>query len=98
MRKVKISRLREIAKIRPAGYMEECLAAGRIEGDRIVFDDDEKYADLLVKYRGAGDVFAKFVGKPIAHAIDAVLGTDISHCGGCAERQEALNKAIPFKG
>jgi hypothetical protein len=46
--------------------------------------------------RGLGDLVAK-VAQPIAGAIDAVFGTSIKGCGGCAERQETLNKAIPFR-
>lgn len=45
--------------------------------------------------RGAGDAVAA-VAKPAAKVIDAVAGTNLSNCAGCADRQEALNNAIPF--
>lgn len=46
--------------------------------------------------KGAGDVVAA-VAKPVAKVIDTVAGTNLAQCGGCKQRQEALNKAIPFK-
>jgi len=47
------------------------------------------------KYRGLGDLVAA-VAQPIARAVDRVAGTDIKHCPGCAKRQGALNRAVPF--
>ena len=47
------------------------------------------------KYAGLGDVVAA-IAQPIARTIDAVAGTNVAGCGGCAQRQEALNKAVPF--
>lgn len=46
--------------------------------------------------QGAGDVVHR-VAQPIARALDRVLGTNIEHCGGCAQRREKLNQALPFK-
>lgn len=46
--------------------------------------------------KGLGDVVA-LAAQPIARAIDKVLGTDIEHCGGCAERRENLNRQFPIK-
>lgn len=96
MRKILITELHKIAKIRPPGYMEDCMAHGRIEGDYLVIEDPEYY-ELLKKYRGLGDAVAT-VAKPIARLIDDALGTDLQNCGGCAERQDFLNKAVPFDG
>jgi hypothetical protein len=48
------------------------------------------------KYRGLGDVVA-VVAQPVAKALDAALGTDIQHCGGCQGRREWLNQAVPFQ-
>jgi hypothetical protein len=45
--------------------------------------------------KGLGDVVAMFA-QPIAGAIDAVAGTKIKKCGGCAKRREALNQMFPF--
>lgn len=47
------------------------------------------------KIRGLGDAVA-VVAQPVAAAIDAVAGTSIKTCGGCAKRRAALNKAVPF--
>lgn len=38
-----------------------------------------------------GDAVATFA-QPIARGIDAVLGTDLQHCAGCAGRQQRLNQ------
>lgn len=48
--------------------------------------------------RGLGDLVA-VVAQPIAKAIDHVTGgrTNVASCGGCKSRQEALNKAVPFR-
>lgn len=46
---------------------------------------------------GLGDLVAK-VAQPAAELIDRVLKTDLSRCGGCAERRAALNKLIPDIG
>ncbi len=43
---------------------------------------------------GLGDAVAA-LANPIAKAIDAVVGTKIVGCGGCAQRQAALNKMLP---
>jgi hypothetical protein len=45
--------------------------------------------------RGAGDLVAA-VAQPVARAIDRAFGTHVADCGGCKQRQEALNKAFPF--
>ena len=44
---------------------------------------------------GLGDVVA-MIANPIALGIDAMLGTQISNCGGCRKRQDALNRAMPL--
>ncbi len=43
---------------------------------------------------GLGDAVAA-VAQPIARVIDAVAGTDLEHCGGCARRKAALNRLVP---
>lgn len=47
------------------------------------------------RMRGLGDLVAR-IAEPIAGAIDAVAGTQIKGCGGCARRREKLNSAVPF--
>lgn len=49
--------------------------------------------------RGAGDAVA-LVAKPIARAVDAIAGTDLTNCPPCVGpggRQERLNDAFPFE-
>lgn len=46
--------------------------------------------------KGLGDLI-EIVAQPIAHGIDAVLGTDVKNCGGCGKRKAALNEMVPFK-
>lgn len=41
--------------------------------------------------KGLGDLVEK-VAKPIAKAIDKVVGTDIEHCDGCDKRKDFLNR------
>jgi hypothetical protein len=48
----------------------------------------------LSRGMGLGDLVAK-VAQPIARAIDAVAGTDLANCTGCAQRKAALNKIVP---
>jgi hypothetical protein len=42
--------------------------------------------------RGLGDLVAKF-----ADPIGKIIGLDKATCG-CAKRQDALNRLLPFKG
>lgn len=39
---------------------------------------------------GLGDRVAS-IAQPIAKGIDAILGTNIANCGGCAKRKNLLN-------
>ncbi len=43
---------------------------------------------------GLGDLVAKFA-QPIAAAADALLGTNLKNCGGCARRRAWLNRKFP---
>lgn len=51
---------------------------------------EEEFAAMERRSMGLGDLVAA-VAKPIARAIDAVAGTDLEHCQGCAKRQAWLN-------
>jgi hypothetical protein len=94
MKTVSLSKLRDISKIRPAGYLEDCLSRGKEDGYFLILSDAD-YAELCQKYRGAGDIVTA-VAQPIAKAIDAIAGTNIQNCGGCKQRQDELNKAFPL--
>ena len=47
------------------------------------------------RLRGMGDLLA-MVAQPIAGAVDAVLGTNIKECSGCARRRKLLNTVMPL--
>ena len=49
----------------------------------------------FLRIHGAGDV-AHAIAWPIAKAIDATLKTNVQGCGGCKQRREQWNRAIPF--
>ena len=73
------------------------LAVGIVEGDYVNLSN-KAYLDLLIKFRGPsglGDIVS-IAAKPVAAAIDSILGTDLANCQGCADRQIALNKAFPL--
>lgn len=61
---------------------------------RVIKDGNGKV--LHEEVRGLGDAVAR-VAKPIARIIDKALATKLEDCETCAERQELLNKAFPFK-
>lgn len=48
----------------------------------------------LPRPSGLGDIVAKFA-QPIAAAADALLGTKLKNCGGCARRRAWLNRKFP---
>ena len=54
-----------------------------VDGEPVLIDC--KMSRQQVAMRGLGDVIA---------AVTSAVG--IKPCGGCKERQEALNKAVPF--
>lgn len=46
-----LSSIRKLASERPAGYVEDVLSHGTVEGERVVLSDDA-YNTLFIKYRG----------------------------------------------
>lgn len=85
------------------GIIRRAMAVGTLNDSHTAIDlpDDfdfggEPPKEVPRPMRGLGDLVAK-VAKPIARAIDAVAGTDMANCGGCAERQKKLNQAFPAK-
>ena len=58
---------------------------------------DNNPADFCAEgYRGLGDV-VHAVADPIAALIDGAIGTNIRGCWSCAQRRDALNKAVGFR-
>lgn len=87
--------MNQAAATKPSGYMDACLAAGKVDGDWLIFSRDD-YEALRCKYspRGLGDRIARFA-KPIARVLDAAFGSSIVNCKGCENRQAVLNKSFP---
>lgn len=92
-----------LSKCPPAMQTELRAIAVRTE-DEVEFPGDE-FRRLLDKHYpwqrrqtrrrlGLGDVVAA-VAQPIASAVDAVAGTNLKGCGGCQQRRDALNRAVP---
>lgn len=87
-------------KIRVADIVRnraEVLALGEVQGDWLVIPDERRkdYERLFRRLRGLGDAVEVFA-RPVAISIDWLTGTNLQGCGGCAERKEALNAAVPF--
>jgi hypothetical protein len=98
--KISIEKLRQKAAERPAGYLEDVLASGKAV-DGWLQITPEAYQALTKKYsperlRGLGDTVA-LIAKPVARAIDKIVGTDLERCPACAQRRAKLNAAFPFK-
>ena len=87
-----------MAEANPASFHAKIMKAPswRVVGDfgEISQDDYNRICAENKRSRGLGDLVAS-VTQPIARAIDAVAGTNIQNCGGCKQRQEALNKLVP---
>jgi hypothetical protein len=74
---------------------QKALKTGRLSACHRLIELPDDF-EFDTKLHGLGDVVAS-IAQPIARVIDRVAGTDIQNCGGCKKRQEALNKAVPFK-
>jgi len=91
-----LNHLRLDAKAFAPGYFDAVCAAGKVENDKL-YIALPVWLRLRREYRrGLGDRIAR-IAQPIARAIDAVAGTDLQNCNGCAQRQELLNQKFPGK-
>ena len=99
--KLQLAKIHAAAAARPPGYVQDVLSRGVVQGDALEISA-EQMEILRQKYRhhgkvkGLGDAVA-IIAQPIARAIDAVAGTHIQTCGGCAKRRSALNRILPFR-
>lgn len=76
---------------RPDGYIEDVISRGTAVDGGIELEDEQMQI-LLRKYRpGLGDMVER-VAKPIARALDKVLGTKLGDCDGCRRRRDKLNR------
>lgn len=96
---MKIFDLGEVQKSKCPNLWHDLLSAGQYNSGRIEVPDAQ--ADAIManckRLHGFGDVVA-IIAQPIATVSDKAFGTNLKGCGGCAGRQEALNRAVPFKG
>ncbi len=89
-----LAKVKEVARRRPAGYVEDVLsAASSVRGD-VILMPEESYVALVNKYRGTpglGDrVQAVLSWAGITEArVSRLIGRKCK----CAERAEALNRA-----
>ena len=87
----------EVMRSRCPNLWHDLLASGAHVNGLIVVPDDaaQRILDDCRRIHGAGDIVA-IVAQPIARAIDAIAGTNIANCGGCAKRRQAMNEAMPL--
>jgi len=88
---VKLSIPKAKQKDLPAGYFDEVLANGQVDGD-FVHIAPATLAAIRQKYgrKGFGDLVAT-IAKPVARVIDKATGSKLENCIPCAQRQADLN-------
>ncbi len=91
-----LNHLRLDAKGHAPGWFDAVCAAGKLENDKLYIEPADWLRIRREHTRGLGDRLAR-IAQPIARAIDAVAGTDLQNCNGCAQRQELLNQKFPGK-
>lgn len=79
-------------------FRAEALAVATVTADTVAIPS-AALAALRTRFaplprRGLGDAVA-LVAEPIARLSDAVLGTKLVGCGGCAQRRAKLNALVP---
>lgn len=87
-------------KVRASGFRDAAMSVATQDSGKLVFDSED-WSALTMQFRkprpfGLGDAVAA-VAHPIAGAIDAVLGTNVKGCAGCAQRREALNRVVTLR-
>jgi hypothetical protein len=86
--------LTQAATARAPGFAAAVRAIAQRDGDLFLVETADWHR-LTVEHiktsMGLGDL-VHAVAQPIAKAIDAVAGTSIASCGGCAKRRDALNR------
>jgi hypothetical protein len=91
--KIATSEVRSIAMSRP-GMWQDFLAVGKLAGDQLEIsrEDFDRLQEKWFPGLALGTVVHEAL-KPVVKIVDAVLGTDLKNCGGCAERQMKMNAA-----
>lgn len=91
--KVKLSLLVAAAKVRGQTYLQDAVGSGCVCGEELRLER-RAWLKLQARYGaiGLGDKVAQALA-PVVRRIDASLGTNLTQCGGCKERQKILNAA-----
>ena len=90
--RISIESLKRAANRRPEGYLDDVMSKGQMSGEFLEIESSELTA-LRCKYavkQGLGDRVASFL-KPVARAVDRMLGTNLENCGSCEQRRQWLN-------
>ena len=102
MKIISLRSIKLVAHARRPGYVEACLRHGKLDaGGKLVEFSDEAHARLRHDYalRGAGDLaeaaIRKIPGVSLLPCHDRQTH-DLKPQSGCAQRRNAMNKALPF--
>jgi len=85
--------LQAVAKDRP-GMLQAFIDAGELQGDKVAIERS-RFEELNGHYFKGLQLGTKLhaVLKPVVRALDAVVGTSLGNCVGCARRELKLNAA-----
>ena len=90
MRYYRTADVAALAATHPAAH-REAFARGRFSRSRVYVEVPDGLELPLQPLEGSlGDAVAAFA-QPVARALDKVVGTHLSGCGGCKDRQDRLN-------
>lgn len=78
-------------------YFQRALEVGKLDTSHQFIDLPDNFdfgGEAPEPVKGLGETVA-FLAKPIARALDAVLGTDLENCQPCEERRQDWNERFP---
>jgi len=90
--RILLSAIRETAKERPAGYYEDYVSRGTIQGEYLYISIEAAKEVAKMYHPGGLGSYAEKVFKPVARMIDSVAGTDLENCQECDETKKDWNK------
>jgi hypothetical protein len=90
---VRLKDLQAAAKDRP-GMLQAFIDAGELQGDKVAIERS-RFEELNGHYFKGLQLGTKLhaVLKPVVRAVDAVVGSSLRNCAGCAGRELKLNAA-----
>jgi hypothetical protein len=92
--RVKIAIIREAARGGRAGMWHDFMHAGVCHGTEVEISREEFDRIQANWFPGGLGNWVHQVLKPAVVVVDAVLGTEMKDCGGCAGRQVRLNAMV----